>query len=89
MKTFSSFEEWEQHSLLHFAEVYGFKVIRSEWAIQTPAESLLSTAGEHSVFKTVVEYEGKRYLYVNVMDLDIKKSKRFKRMGKLRVDVMA
>lgn len=73
VKNFSSFEEWEQHSLQHFAEVYGFKEIRSEWASQTPAEALLSTPGEHPVFKTVVEYEGKRYLYVNVMDLDIKK----------------
>lgn len=74
VKTCSSFEEWEQHSLLHFAEVYGFKVIRSEWVSQTPTEELLSALGvEHSVFKTVVEYEGKRYLYVNVMDLDIKK----------------
>lgn len=74
VKTFSSFEEWEQHSLLHFAEVYGFKVIRSEWESQTPTEELLSAPGaEHSVFKTVVEYEGKRYLYVNVMDLDVKK----------------
>lgn len=74
VKTFSSFEEWEQHSLLHFAEVYRFKVIRSEWVSHTSTEELLSAPGvEHSVFKTVVEYEGKRYLYVNVMDLDIKK----------------
>ena len=49
-------------------------MIRSEWESQTPAEALLSAPGiEHPVLKTVVEYEGKRYLYVNVMDLDIKK----------------
>ena len=74
VKTFSSFEEWEQHSLRHFASIYGFKVIRSEWESETAAEALLRARGvEHSVFKTIVEYEDKRYLYVNIMDLDIKK----------------
>ncbi|MFF5996498.1 hypothetical protein AAGS61_17440 [Lysinibacillus sp. KU-BSD001] len=74
LKTFSSFEDWEQHSLYHFASVYGFKVIYSELEKGTTAEDLLNqSTAEHSVFKTIIEYQGKRYFYVNIMDLDIKK----------------
>lgn len=81
VKAFDSFSAWEQALLEKLAEEYGFTVIQSEWSVrkdgERPADGLTcttrTTSPEHAVFKTIIEYEGQRYFYINLIDLDLKK----------------
>ncbi|SOC21525.1 hypothetical protein SAMN05880501_1136 [Ureibacillus xyleni] len=81
VKTFDSFSAWEQALLEHLAKEKGFKIIQSEWSVRKDGERLAdgltdttrATVPEHPLFKTIVEYDGQHYFYVNLIDLDLKK----------------